>query len=127
MSFLVYRIEEENGTGPYQGKTSAANSWFRKSICNHNSEKRPGPRECFILREMGVDDLKKYCFGFSTIKQLERWFTKTDRELLHKSGYYISVYSVPKEYYMKATNQCVFIKEYSTLIKNIDLIKGLKK
>lgn len=127
MDFLVYRIEDKNGTGPYQGKTSADNSWLNKSICNHNADKRPGPWQCTKIREMDMDYLKKHYFGFSTIKQLERWFTKTDRELLHNNGYRIAIYKVPKEYYMKATNQCVFIKEYSTLIKNIDLIKGLKK
>lgn len=121
MDFLVYRIEDKNGTGPYQGKTSAADSWFKKSICNHNAEKRPGPWGCNALREMNEEHLKKYSFAFSTIKQLERWFTKTDRELLHNNGYRIAIYKVPKEYYIKATNQCIFIKEKSVLFKKIDI------
>lgn len=121
MQHFVYRIEDINGTGPYQGKTSAADSWFNKTICNHNAEKRPGSWQCKIMSDMCEDDLKEYCFAFSTIKQLERWFTKTDRELLHNNGYYISVYSVPREFYIRATNQCIFIKEKSILVRKIDI------
>jgi hypothetical protein len=70
---------------------------------------------------MNEEHLKKYSFAFSTIKQLERWFTKTDRELLHNNGYIIAIYKVPKEYYMKLINQCIFIKEKSVLVKKIDI------
>ena len=121
MNFLVYRIEDKNGTGPYQGKTRSADSWFNKTICNHNADKRPGPWQCCTLREIDEKHLKKYSFAFSTIKQLERWFTKTDRELLHNNGYRIAIYKVPKEFHIKATNQCIFIKEKSDLVEKIDI------
>ena len=121
MQHFVYRIEDINGTGPYRGKTSAADSWFNKTICNHSAKKRPGPGGCEIMSEMYEDYLKEYCFAFSTMKQLERWFPKTDRDLLHDNSYYISLYSVPREFYIRATNQCIFIKEKSTLVKKIDI------
>lgn len=38
MQHFVYRIEDINGTGPYRGKTSVADSWINKTICNHSAK-----------------------------------------------------------------------------------------
>jgi hypothetical protein len=124
---LVYRIEDRLGKGPYIGKTSAPNSWHRKSICNHNAEKRPGPYQCDIMREMSDYHLGRHHFAFSTMKQLERWFTKTDRELLHEDGYHISVYRVPREHYIRATNQCIFVRRHSELVETIYMKEQVTK
>ena len=121
MSILVFRVEQEDGSGPYWGKTLSKESWFSQSICNHNSNSRPGPYQCNKLREMNPNELKKYSFAFSTLKQLERWFTKTDRALLHENGYHISIYKVPKSFYIKTNNQCIFNKEHSILVKQINI------
>ena len=126
-SKLVYRIEDRLGNGPYMGKTSSDSSWHRKSICNHNAEKRPGPHQCNIMREMSDYHLGRYHFAFSTMKQLERWFTKTDRELLHEDGYHISVYRVPREYYINATNQCIFVRRHSILVETIYMNEQVTK
>ena len=74
---LVYRVEDNRRRGPYRDPIGSIS---RLNSKRHNSEKRPGFRQCPILSSYSISKLKLYICGFKSLTQFKKWFTKTDRE-----------------------------------------------
>ena len=121
MSVLVYRVETPCGLGPYRNDND---NWYYETKCNHNSLKRPTPKESSKMIKQSKDfPISDYHFAFYSLSSLKIWFPKSDRKLLYKDGYQVSIYKVPKVSYIKIRKQCLFIKEDSEFIEKIDIDK----
>ena len=121
MNVLVYRVETPCGLGPYRNDSD---NWYYETKCNHNSLKRPTPQESSKMIKQSEDfPISNYHFAFYSLSSLKIWFPKSDRKLLYRDGYQVSVYKVPKVSYIKIRKQCLFIKEDSEFIEKIYIDK----
>lgn len=111
----VFRIESKEFKGPYSGTTSYIkhNRWSKRS-----DRIRPGPSEDGI-ENLYNDDF----FGFESLEQLTKWFTKQDRKSFSKNGMYLSVYNVSEKYVKKGTKQVAFKIDKATLQQTLDPFK----
>jgi hypothetical protein len=80
---LVYRIEGENGTGPYRGNPIPRMSWA------HTDTSHPTP----LSEGLCLDD--DFFCGFRTLDQLKVWF-KGFRNELRVTGFRLKVYEIPQ-------------------------------
>ena len=103
---IVYRVEKDN-VGPYRSD-SVNTERLRKKLRKHNtSNSRPGPFADKVIskpvnayheHEASLNlgaylRSSEHIFGFSTIKQLKRWFMGSRAEL-RRNGYTVGVYRV---------------------------------
>lgn len=109
---IVYRLEHKtSGDGPYRHDYDR--SW-RKG--DHAFLKRTPIPQLDILEwefiELGV---AKYRFGFKSLKQLSKWFLKTELKELKKRGFVIRKYEVDKEHVLFGSKQVAFLKRKAVL------------
>lgn len=62
----------------------------------------------------------EYCFGFSSISQLDNWFNETERSLLKERGAILKLYEVDDEHVLVGDNQAVFKYKHAEEIMKID-------
>ena len=82
---FMYRIEDGNGVGPYH-------RYDIELPFHHNDMDHPGLYQdevlsVFISNIDSFVEIKKYIFGFDTIKQYTKWFTRKDRRFLFENGF----------------------------------------
>ncbi len=105
---IVWRIENEQGQGPYHGVPSL----YRAFNCEANSM-HPSP---------GTDGIKNYrddehVCGFISIGKMHDWFDRDYKKWLRKNEYLLAQYKA-KPYNVKiGRKQCVFDKVRATLIE----------
>lgn len=88
---LVFRVQTDDNTGPYgYGAT------YNLSL-KHNGVQWP------VLSQ-----IKGYYYGFSTIKQLKRWFDDEDIDCLHNENYSVYVYRVKRSKAICSKKQVAF-------------------
>lgn len=117
---LVYRVEDSRRVGPYRNTTGSIS---RLNFNRHNSEKRPGFRQCHILSSYSLSKLKPYICGFKSITQFKKWFIKKDREWLEFKGYKLVVYE--SDDIILASNQLVFRRKTAIKKEVITITKDM--
>lgn len=113
----VFRIEHQDGQGPYSGDTSLLFSWHGVGTG------RPGPmadeRLAQSLKEMlNLDYVPgTWSFGHSSMTQLREWWREEDiREMSEKSRLGLSVFEVESNAFLDGSTQCIFMRRHSTRI-----------
>lgn len=116
---IVYRIENEIGSGPY-----VSCPFFSWKVTNHSDEKHPGAindnfhlyfhdckEEYWNNRESSP--LKNYIFGFDSLEKLNQWFCEKEIENLKKLNYNIQKYEIDYEFVLEGESkkQVIFLKE----------------
>jgi len=106
----VYRIENREGLGPYQGGVV---TW------RHYDEDHPGPQQDNIPYDVVFS--QQYHYGFKSKAQLLNWFSKSDLKRFESSGFYVMRYSVPDTHFnvYKGGNQVAFLKHKASEVKRI--------
>lgn len=105
-----YRVENKDGKGPYtNGKYCYSISrigWNTKQHSpKHNNH---GPMECEDLKDVELDK-ETMIFGFTTLKQLESWFTATELVNLYDEGFKI----------VRVKGQLVKASKYQAIFKRL--------
>lgn len=90
MSYL-YRIEDINGSGPYRSLSP------EKFNYHNRSTRRPTPYRDFPVNHVGEAIqsrmlMHQYKFAFSSLAQLQRWFTQKNLVLCRDLGCFIAIY-----------------------------------
>jgi len=98
----IFRIENENGDGPYRG-TYGSNDWGTK---RHNDASHPTPLEedweSLLLGT--VSDIAPFRFGFKDLDQLLKWFSQSELDKLYKLGYNVVTIDLhPQQVWMGKT------------------------
>lgn len=97
---IVYRVQDRHGRGPYNAPDAP------KWVLRHNGDpRRPGPWSDKKLARYGNikdDDF----FGFASVNQLLKWFTKTELKLLHHAGF--NVVRIDGEIVARSSHQVLF-------------------
>ena len=113
---LVYRVEhEKTGEGPY-AKKGAKKQWEdgRPHDLEHG---RPTP---FVDSNKNMQEFARnsfhimlfdYVFGFTTMAQYRKWFSKEERIKLKKNGFIVKKYKIKKRFIIVGDQQCMFKKK----------------
>lgn len=127
---LIYRIEDEDGGGPYRGDNSHLNPFGSTSA----SDRHPLPVDDSLLQEsirfrMGRDLSASdatwihwssflesdFIFGFTSIDQMRNWVYKDEwLYTMDKNGFFLSEFNVPKHHVCVGNTQAVFRRKEAT-------------
>ena len=101
-----YRVQNEEGLGPYTNEdySNIRSSWITKPHSPKNFNH--GPNDCPVLRDVLLST--RMYFGFTTLKQLQTWFTPTELVNLYNKGYKIT--RVKGELVKASDFQAIFFK-----------------
>lgn len=135
---LVYRIENENGTGIYGLELAYGNT--KSDILDEQCEEtiledfHPGPD--FdpgikkFWKKLDADTRAKYVFGFASVAQMHDWFPPKGLEQMEaqaaagnseQTTTMISVYSVPATSAYKGERQVMFFMKDAVLMSRFPL------
>jgi hypothetical protein len=110
----VYRLENEQGYGPYYHRCTLENEKLRDELISHNDDdKRPGLwKDMLCTAHTELDNKynadKKVLFAFETLAQLKAWFIGWVLEALKEAGYRIKAYRVAIEDTATTVHQTIF-------------------
>ena len=103
MKVSVFRVEKDNGNGPYAD--DADPTIYEHMNAVHGDADHPDPEEDPMLGEIYPDE---HC-GFATYCDLVDWFAGYT-DVLADAGYHIAVYTMPRELVRWGRNQCLFVR-----------------
>lgn len=101
MKVSVFRIEDTDGGGPYNG--TKWSDELLDMIGEHTNETHPSPQSDPMLKDIYPHEV---C-GFATIDAAEEWFAGY-ADALSEAGFHLSVYTVPIGDVRYGKEQCVF-------------------
>ena len=100
---LVYRVENDNGRGPYVGNNR---HWTQRE--HSFSKHHVGINEEFRNLEIEEIASRERC-GFDSLKSLYRWFNnRQERFNLKREGFKVVTYEVGASHVRKAKKQLAF-------------------
>ncbi len=115
---IVYRLENESGDGIYQSRVA----W---DICldigdqslMSNNPNHPSPWDDSLLVDNGWRGHSTRSFGFVSEEQFRAWFySDAFLEAAARRGFALAMYSVSEKFVIVGHTQCVFDKEFATMI-----------
>lgn len=118
----VYRVEHEQGQGPYNGHfdyedSEADELTFVISSAHTHESGHPSERYYLIWEPDGNGTLlgnsKDYVSGFISFEQFRVWF-RGFRNKLTNTGFKLSVYEVPDKFVQFSDKQAVFNRKEAT-------------
>jgi hypothetical protein len=116
--FDVYRIEDENGTGPYR------KDWG--GVYPNSAARHPTPTSDAALGFYGIHPgslRDQYHFGFVSVAQLRFWFYRQDwLEALDKAGFRLTKWRVPAGLCRTSDAQAVFLRAQSIKVSTERLV-----
>ena len=98
----IYRIEDDSLKGPYNSlwpNGTTMTKWEFLGIIPYH----PSPEE-----EGFTGSMHGYKCGFISMKQLQKWFSKSLLMKLFYNGFEIKTYIVPDENVVELKHQCIF-------------------
>lgn len=109
----VYRVEDDEGGGPYSGK-------------HHRKVEIAYPKDAQVYWpvpcEDGLSDVPRdYVYGFASMKQVRAWFGSKGRRALAKLGFGLTVFDVDAKSVRRGYHQVAFHKDEAQPIKRLDL------
>ena len=118
---FIFRFEGNDGNGIYNPslfKGLYLNK-FNKLVERHKKFNITKPRG----RTVNGFIPRKHYFGFNSIYQLKKWFSRDELSFLKESGMVLKLYKVDRSVTITDGYQTVFEKEFSHFIKYIDISK----
>jgi len=125
----VYRVEDEDGGGPYNGEnapTAFTGDWIKLINGNINKDgndlvNQPSPYRDIPEWAEPFTGHKRYRFGFRTIEQLHSWFHDGARQELDRRGFKWAKYEVPDQWVHVGGHQVAFDARRAKLIERLPL------
>lgn len=124
----VYRVEDEDGGGPYNGRRSVNyDDLFGLGLGPELWERNPPPRtDIPEWTDIDEDDRRKYKFGFASLDQLYNWFPPQMIKRLGMDRYFkVAVYEVPSDAdILRGAHQIAFDKRVAKLVVRDPITKS---
>jgi len=120
----VYRVETENGAGPYNPEAVATPTPAQQKLCSKicwDSEEKWHPSPWSTPLRFNPDDVLglggdgKWRFGFESVHDLRRWMDGWGRDL-EAAAFYVASYEVPSDFVVRGTCQLRFDQRFALLI-----------
>jgi hypothetical protein len=121
MATLVYRVEDPDGTGPYQLLNRLP--LLDKLLERHNHLSRT-PQPCWD--GFSYNDAHPsywHRFGFVDLRSLKTWFNAVERSLLAAEGCVIRVYNVGEIDWIGRSGQLYFNRGRAVPVATLNLTK----
>lgn len=121
---IVYRIEDANNGGPYNGdkRSEVFNALpVLQSPSWDCPDRHPMPRYDIPEWDACIVDRWRYLFGFSSIEQLQQWFNAEERETLSNIGFSIATFEVDACDVMLGGHQVAFNKDKAIACSRLPL------
>lgn len=113
MKVEIYRVERR-GDGPYRDEYQ----W-----CTRDHVVNPNPMKEGLITRGEIDYFK--C-GFINKKQFKKWFTKKERENLHKRGYKLAVFKIDIKHILVGERQLIFNKRVKVFNKKLKDLRRIR-
>ena len=116
---VIFRIENEQKLGPYYATYDS--KWQTKD--HGESKKTPGPSADKIQNtNKPLNSILKnsHLFGFKSLEQLKKWFSKKELKNLHNKGFLLAEIQCATKYIRLGGKQLVF-KDIDTTRTHIPL------
>lgn len=130
MPWHVYRIEDEDGQGPWTSVNglSLVDAYEEGWSVDPSDMPTPHTRRDDVDAHLSQKDVKgRGVFGFPSKQMLRRWFCWEAREYLEKQGFTVGIYEisddVPLTVAARNNDQAVFRKSHATLIARVGLFE----
>jgi len=104
----IYRVEDNSGLGPF--RQEVANKIKSSSKEDYTLYKKMYNRISKVHKAVIVNVPKGYVFGYESKKQLMKWFTTEDLQLLKKYNFAIQSYNNVVNYYFIMDRELIFKK-----------------
>lgn len=118
----VYRIENTEGKGPYNGSLTCKNKEVLHTLSNHDGHYSP---MYYNAKGQRIDLWSEHCHmccGFTSLGKLLDWFWSTDvLEMLRNNGYFVAIYDCPRWAVLVQSDQVAFDKKEAKLLETINL------
>lgn len=115
----VYRVEDAEGGGPYNGENSPPLiNFYWAAVRDGTVEHERVDPETDIH---GFKHSQKYRFAFSSLDQLAYWFSPGPQRLFSDYGYSVGVYEVPDDKVFVGNRQVAYPHADAKLVKRISL------
>lgn len=113
---LVYRVQNEDGTGLYHA------SEYAKYLLSDLQGRHPLPyNDSKLIEELGNEDYSGKLFAFASMEQLKFWIhSREAREAIHAEG--CQVYVIETDEVWVGDTQCVFNKFSGIVVDVISLL-----
>lgn len=120
---IIFRVCNKNGTGPYRDRKKYESVALRTMIDVHNDSKSHPGYWTESQDKTDSSSIENHRFGFDSIDALMEWFSKSDREILFKNGFFVQVLSVPSVPWVgRYSGQCLFKAGTETVIKTLSTL-----
>lgn len=121
----VYRVEDEEGGGPYNGLRAPApftDGWTKIINGQINKEgndlvHQPSPYRDIPQWAEPFPGHGRYRFGFQTVEQLHNWFHDVAQQELDRRGFKLAKYEVPEKWVHVGGHQVAFDPRKASLIQ----------
>ena len=124
MQRVIFRVENDNGTGMYIGTYGFTAQEYSESMA-WGARRHPNPSEDYGLRSKWSElrehnTYEQYSFGFSSIEQMRSWVSTNEwREELHAHGFMINMYLADDSHI--GDTQAIFHKGRAVKVGTISL------
>jgi hypothetical protein len=123
MAVIVYRFENQYGTGPYMSYPRPR-VIMKQSWCGPQHPNIYNDTHCTGKPIGHVADTRKrpynYCCAFANMEQVTKWFKASEVRGLIREGFGLSLYRVRDIYCIQGQNQCMFLKSRAKQVKRIE-------
>lgn len=118
---LVYRLEDDEGNGPYEYHSQGSKLHNSSHIlpCPHSRSEKRQLRDFWNKTDYTLRE--HYQCGFSSLEQLFAWFDKRKLKCYHNQTIKISIYDVKETHMIDGYYQCIFLREDSRLAQRVSL------
>jgi hypothetical protein len=103
----IYRVQKADGSGPY--RSGLIEMWLKSS---HNGGSHPNAYNDRLLKakwsKMSEAKQERYKFAFSSMRQLQSWFNKSELKRLKALGFEIKELRVSKRDVIMGSRQVIF-------------------
>lgn len=127
---LVYRFQNDQGRGPWQGNATAAYDYAQRVGKYHSCSDMHGPytegKHTELHKHYSAYGVTDMLFAFTSLRQLKLSFpSAAGRAALGKVGQRLVVMKVPKTDLLRGDRQCIFPRNNYEVVGYRDL-KTLK-
>lgn len=119
---IVWRIEDKYGQGVFRSDYSP--TW----IDNTDIDDMPTPFEdTELMEKVGFRPdspscvVNEYSFGFKSVDQMLKWFSKEQLKALSELGFNINIYMVDDEHSHSSDYQAMFKKQYAQVVRRMKI------
>lgn len=115
----IYRVEDENGYGPYCNYDVCCQFNHHTNIKTHPNTWNDKHRRFCDIVENNINNKARH--GFLNLGSYHRWFSESDKKILREYGFQLVKYQININYVEVRTRQIRFHIDYATKLETYQI------